>query len=64
MFGTEFLTPREKEVMEHLCQGKTNNEIGADLHITYHTVKMHLDNIFRKLEVSNRTQAVVKWMQS
>jgi NarL family two-component system response regulator LiaR len=54
------LTDREKEVLRCLQQGATNQEIAARLRISGHTVKTHLDHIFRKLNVHNRTQAAVK----
>lgn len=53
------LSPRENEILEWVCQGKTNQEIGLILHISQFTVKNHLQSIFRKLHVANRAQAVV-----
>lgn len=54
------LTPREREVLMHITEGAGNDEIGARLFISDNSVEWHLKNIFRKLEVSNRTAAVVK----
>ena len=54
------LTGREIQVLERMRDGKTNHEIGAILRISPLTVKNHVQNILRKLEVSNRTQAVAK----
>ena len=51
------LTPREQEVLRLVASGASNANIGARLCITEQTVKYHLGNVFRKLEVSNRTQA-------
>jgi ATP/maltotriose-dependent transcriptional regulator MalT len=52
------LTQRELEVLLQAEQGKTNEEIAAALFISAATVKKHLQNIFPKLRVSNRTAAV------
>lgn len=52
------LSEREKEVVELLVIGYTNQEIAGDLHITEVTVKKHLTAVFRKLNVKNRTQLV------
>ncbi len=53
------LTQREKDVLEQLCQGASNKEIAERLFISQKTVKSHLRSIFEKLNVSDRTQAVV-----
>ena len=53
------LTERETEVLRLMAIGKSNNEIGATLSITERTVKFHVNNILNKLEVSDRTQAVI-----
>ena len=54
----EPLTDREHEVLELLGQGLTNKEIAAQLYITERTVKFHVSAILRKLNASNRTEAV------
>lgn len=54
------LTGREKEVLNHLVEGLTNKHIANALGIKEVTVKVHLQNVFKKLEVSNRTEAVSK----
>ena len=46
--------------MKELVLGKNNIEIAEDLIISVHTVKAHISNIFEKLEVTDRVQAVVK----
>jgi DNA-binding NarL/FixJ family response regulator len=51
------LTPREAEVLFWVAQGKTNAEIGIILDASAATVKKHVENIFRKLEVENRAAA-------
>jgi DNA-binding NarL/FixJ family response regulator len=62
MRGQEFekLTKREGDVLSQLVQGKTNREIAETLVIEESTVETHLDRIYRKLRVSNRTAAVIK----
>lgn len=53
------LTSREMEVLKLLTKGKSNQEIGLILKITEGTVKFHVKNILSKLDVSDRTQAVI-----
>ena len=52
------LSARESEILVHLKQGKTNKDIANSLNIAVGTVKLHVNSIFRKMGVSNRTQAV------
>ncbi len=52
------LTAREREVLELIVAGKSNQEIGTALFITEATVKAHVNSILGKLDVSDRTQAV------
>lgn len=52
------LTKREAEIWNLISQGKTNEEIANILTISYHTVKTHIFNLFKKLHVSNRTEAI------
>lgn len=54
----EALTLREKEVLRCLSSGATNQEIAAKLFLSSNTVKKHINNIFNKLKVKNRVQAV------
>ena len=51
------LTKREREILDLVAEGLQNAEIGRRLWITEQTVKFHLSNVYRKLGVSNRTQA-------
>jgi amino acid adenylation domain-containing protein len=53
------LTPRESEVLEMIAVGMTNAEVAERLDVTVHAVKFHLGHIYRKLGVSNRTEAAV-----
>jgi NarL family two-component system response regulator LiaR len=55
---TEGLTKREIEVLQVVAQGKSNREVGEELFISPHTVQVHLRNIFGKLGVGNRVEAV------
>jgi len=54
------LTPRERDVLRLLAEGRTNREIGAVLHISHRTVNFHLDNLYTKLGVTTRTEAVIE----
>jgi LuxR family maltose regulon positive regulatory protein len=56
----ESLSKREIEVLELIALGLTNQEIAARLYLSLHTVKVHARNIYGKLGVKNRTQAVAK----
>lgn len=53
------LTERELEILLLLAKGKTNQEIADDLFIALKTVKTHVSNLLSKLEVQDRTQAVI-----
>jgi NarL family two-component system response regulator LiaR len=53
------LTEREKEILLLMAEGKTNQEIADQLFIALKTVKVHVSNILGKLEVQDRTQAVI-----
>lgn len=60
----EPLTAREKDVLEHLVKGYSNKEIGKKLFISDKTVKTHVSNILRKLDVKDRTQAAIKAIEN
>lgn len=55
----ELLTKRELEVLIQVANGMFNKEIATTLNISERTVKNHISNIFKKIEVSDRTQAAV-----
>jgi NarL family two-component system response regulator LiaR len=54
------LTPREVEVLRQLALGLANKEIAHALSISEETVKSHVGNVFGKLQVENRSQAIVQ----
>lgn len=54
------LSDRELEILTYVVRGSSNREIGKSLFISEKTVKNHLSNIFRKLNVEDRTQAALK----
>jgi DNA-binding NarL/FixJ family response regulator len=58
--GEALLTPREVEVLGALAEGMTNKAIARRLDISLHTVKFHVESLFRKLGARTRTEAVVK----
>lgn len=55
----ERLTPREMEVLQCIAKGFNNQEIAQALYVSEKTVKNHLTNIFRKINVNDRTQALL-----
>lgn len=57
------LSPREEEVLVHLAQGLPNAEISGLLGVSENTVRFHLKNIYEKLQVNNRTEAVAWYYQ-
>lgn len=63
----DVLTDREIEVLEMMAKGHNNRSIGEELYISEKTVKNHVSSILKKLEVNDRTQAVIyaikkKWV--
>ena len=54
------LTEREEEVLSLIAQGKRNQEIARELFLTLKTVRNHASNIFLKLQVADRAQAVIR----
>lgn len=61
--GGPALTTRELEVLKRIVAGRSNKEIGGDLHISEATVKTHINSILSKLGVSDRTQAATSALQ-
>ena len=58
------LTAREQELLAALSLGRTNAQIAGDLDISLNTVKFHLKNLFSKLNVKNRAQAVACYLKT
>ncbi len=54
------LTERENEILELIAQGRSNSDIAARLGITSKTVRNHVANVFNKLQVADRSQAIVR----
>jgi DNA-binding NarL/FixJ family response regulator len=57
------LSPREREVITMASTGLTNPQIASRLAISVHGVKFHLASVYRKLGVTNRTEAAMTFMQ-
>ncbi len=58
--NTEILTNREKEILDFLAKGFLYKEIATELDISYETVKKHIQNIYEKLQVQNKVEALNK----
>ncbi len=58
------LTDREREILTALARGMTNQQLASALDISLNTVKFHLKNLYSKLDVDNRAQAVAKYFDS
>jgi DNA-binding NarL/FixJ family response regulator len=62
MQPTEDLSPREREVLDHLSKGFLYKEIAESLGISYETVHTYIRRIYEKLQVRTRTEAVTKFL--
>ncbi|KAE8275743.1 MULTISPECIES: response regulator transcription factor [Enterobacter] len=58
------LSERQRDVLELLAAGESNKEIGRNLNISAATVKAHLEALFRRLDVKNRTQAAMYYTRA
>ena len=58
----EALTKREKELLSSLAGGATNNQLAEELGVSVNTIKFHLRNLYEKLDVRNRAQAVAMYL--
>jgi DNA-binding CsgD family transcriptional regulator len=59
-----YLTCREVEIMEKLSKGWLYKEIADDLGLKFNTVRNHLQNIYPKLKVGNRSEAIIEYLKS
>jgi two-component system nitrate/nitrite response regulator NarL len=55
----ERLSPREREILQFIARGQSNKEIARALDLAESTVKIHVQNMLRKLNLSSRVQAAV-----
>ena len=58
--GNYGLTTRESEILEHLVDGLTKKQIAEKLFLSFHTIDMHIRNIYSKLQVHSRSGAIAK----
>ncbi len=56
------LSEREREILDYVAKGLRNKEIGAELSVSENTIRSHLRNIYEKLQVASRAEAVAKYM--
>lgn len=57
------LTPRELQILSAISEGSSNKEIARQLSISLHTVKFHVESLFRKLNVRSRAEAVARGLE-
>ena len=57
------LTPREKQILQHVLAGRTNRAIAAEFHIAEKTVEFHLSNVYAKIGVQTRLMAGIWALQ-
>jgi len=57
------LTEREGEILQLLAEGIADKEIAQKLTVSFQTIRTHLRNIYRKLNVHNRTEAVLRYLK-
>ncbi|MDB5123648.1 MAG: Two component transcriptional regulator, LuxR family [Mucilaginibacter sp.] len=59
--GHQLFTAREKQVLDLMAEGKLVKEIADSLDVTVHAIKKHIKNIYLKMHVQNKVEAVIKW---
>ena len=59
--GGQIFTSREKQVLDLMSEGKLVKEIAASLNVTVNAIKKHIKNIYLKMHVQNKVEAVMKW---
>lgn len=64
MFDTSQFSERERDVVRLLLQGKSNKQIAIELGISNRTVEFHLRNIYTKLSVNSRAEAILRLTES
>lgn len=62
--GLSTITRREAQILYWITEGKSGKEIASGLHLSTHTVQKHIKNIYRKLDVHNKIEAInkTKWL--
>lgn len=55
------LSPRQYQIMQLIVKGRRNKQMAGELGLSYHTVSLHIHNIYKKLGVKNRAEAVKRW---
>ena len=63
MIIISILTKRERQIFQYIINNYSTKEIASFLHITEKTVRNHISNVILKLDVSDRTQAIIKLIQ-
>lgn len=58
----EHLSPKENQVLDKLAQGYMYKEIATEMGVTHETVRTHIRNIYQKLQVNTRMEAVLKYL--
>jgi DNA-binding CsgD family transcriptional regulator len=61
--GLVALTPRELEVLQMIASGLTNAEAAKRMQLSVHAIKFHLAGVYRRLGVTNRTEAAVTYLR-
>jgi DNA-binding NarL/FixJ family response regulator len=59
--GEQIFTAREKQVLDLMSEGKLVKEIAGSLDVSVHAIKKHIKNIYLKMHVQNKVEAVLKW---
>jgi DNA-binding CsgD family transcriptional regulator len=59
--GLRPLTDRQRQILQYIAAGYTNGQIATRLHVSEHTVRKHVENIFTRLDVTSRTAAARLW---
>ena len=60
----QHLTPKERELLAALATGRTNDQLAGDFGVSVNTIKFHLRNLYEKMEIKNRAQAVAAYFSS